>query len=84
MLRTWGYLVMNRIVMAPLSRNRSYNHIPQPHAAVYYSQRASKGGLLIAEGTAVSSTAYGYLHYTLCVFHHRNDWTYNSLLFLCV
>ncbi|XP_073026238.1 putative 12-oxophytodienoate reductase 11 [Primulina eburnea] len=50
----------HRIVLAPLTRNRSYNNVPQPHAAVYYSQRATKGGLLISEATGVSDTAQGY------------------------
>ncbi|KAL2477587.1 12-oxophytodienoate reductase 1 [Forsythia ovata] len=52
----------HRVVLAPLTRNRSYNNIPQPHAAVYYSQRASSGGLLITEATGVSDTAQGYPH----------------------
>ncbi|XP_075478710.1 LOW QUALITY PROTEIN: putative 12-oxophytodienoate reductase 11 [Primulina tabacum] len=50
----------HRIVLAPLTRNRSYNNVPKPHAAVYYSQRATKGGLLITEATGVSDTAQGY------------------------
>ncbi|XP_051146758.1 putative 12-oxophytodienoate reductase 11 [Andrographis paniculata] len=50
----------HRIVLAPLTRCRSKNNIPQPHAAVYYSQRATEGGLLIAEATGVSDTAQGY------------------------
>ncbi|KAK9167768.1 hypothetical protein Scep_002959 [Stephania cephalantha] len=50
----------HRIVLPPLTRNRSFNNIPQPHAAVYYSQRATDGGLLIAEATGVSDTAQGY------------------------
>ncbi|KZV48195.1 12-oxophytodienoate reductase 1-like [Dorcoceras hygrometricum] len=50
----------HRIVLAPLTRNRSYNNVPQPHAAVYYSQRATKGGLLITEATGISDTAQGY------------------------
>ena len=49
----------NRIVLAPLTRNRSPNAIPGPHAADYYAQRAS-GGLLITEATAVSHQAQGY------------------------
>ncbi|CAN6202098.1 unnamed protein product [Urochloa humidicola] len=36
----------HRVVLAPLTRCRSYGNVPQPHAAVYYSQRATKGGLL--------------------------------------
>ncbi|KAF2296964.1 hypothetical protein GH714_013714 [Hevea brasiliensis] len=41
-------------------RQRSYNNVPQPHAILYYSQRTTKGGLLIAEATGVSDTAQGY------------------------
>nr|WCQ76798.1 OPR3-4 [Salvia miltiorrhiza] len=55
-----NWVALNRIVLAPLTRNRSYNNVPQPHAALYYSQRATKGGLLITEGTGVSDTAQGY------------------------
>lgn len=48
-----------RVVLAPLTRQRSYNNVPQPHAILYYSQRTTKGGLLIAEATGVSDTAQG-------------------------
>ncbi|XP_068659663.1 putative 12-oxophytodienoate reductase 11 [Aristolochia californica] len=50
----------HRIVLAPLSRQRSYGNVPQPHAILYYSQRTTKGGLLITEATGVSDTAQGY------------------------
>ncbi|WVZ10486.1 hypothetical protein V8G54_015016 [Vigna mungo] len=50
----------HRVVLAPLTRERSYNNVPQPHAVLYYSQRTSNGGLLIAEATGVSDTAQGY------------------------
>ncbi|KAF6995411.1 hypothetical protein CFC21_011915 [Triticum aestivum] len=50
----------HRVVLAPLTRQRSYGNVPQPHAGVYYAQRATKGGLLIAEATGVSDTAQGY------------------------
>ncbi|XP_038683780.1 putative 12-oxophytodienoate reductase 11 [Tripterygium wilfordii] len=50
----------HRIVLAPLTRQRSYNNVPQPHAILYYSQRTTKGGLLICEATGVSDTAQGY------------------------
>ncbi|KAJ6763522.1 putative proteinDH OXIDOREDUCTASE-RELATED [Salix purpurea] len=56
------YNLSHRIVLAPLTRQRSYDNVPQPHAVLYYSQRATKGGLLIAEATDVSETARGYLH----------------------
>ncbi|XP_057952221.1 12-oxophytodienoate reductase 2-like [Malania oleifera] len=50
----------HRIVLAPLTRQRSFNNVPQPHAILYYSQRTTKGGLLIAEATGISDTAQGY------------------------
>lgn len=50
----------HRIVLAPLTRQRSYGTIPQPHAILYYSQRTTNGGLLISEATGVSDTAQGY------------------------
>ncbi|BBG95974.1 12-oxophytodienoate reductase 1 [Prunus dulcis] len=51
---------MGKVVLAPLTRQRSYGNVPQPHAILYYSQRTSNGGLLIAEATGVSDTAQGY------------------------
>jgi len=33
--------------------------MPQPHAILYYSQRATNGGFLITEATGVSDTAQG-------------------------
>jgi N-ethylmaleimide reductase len=49
----------NRIVMAPLTRNRAPNAIPTPLMAEYYSQRAA-AGLLISEATAISHQGQGY------------------------
>ena len=50
----------NRIVMAPLTRNRAGpGLVPGPLAAEYYRQRAS-AGLIIAEATQVSAQAQGY------------------------
>ena len=50
----------NRIVMAPLTRNRAAaGFVPGPHAAEYYTQRAS-AGLLIAEATQISQQGQGY------------------------
>ncbi|KZV37324.1 12-oxophytodienoate reductase 2-like [Dorcoceras hygrometricum] len=55
-----NFRLSHRIVLAPLTRQRSYNNVPQPHAILYYSQRATKGGFLLAEATGVSDTAQGY------------------------
>ncbi|KAL8137339.1 hypothetical protein V2J09_003340 [Rumex salicifolius] len=54
------FSLSHRVVLAPLTRQRSYGNVPQPHAILYYSQRASKGALLITEATGVSDTAQGY------------------------
>ncbi|KAI3868448.1 hypothetical protein MKW92_021836 [Papaver armeniacum] len=55
-----NYQLSHRVVLAPLTRSRSYGNVPQPHASLYYSQRASNGGFLITEATGVSETAQGY------------------------
>jgi N-ethylmaleimide reductase len=49
----------NRIVMAPLTRNRAPDATPTPLMAQYYAQRAD-AGLLISEATAVSHQGQGY------------------------
>ena len=49
----------NRIVMAPLTRNRAPDAIPTLMMAEYYVQRAT-AGLLITEATAISHQAQGY------------------------
>ncbi len=49
----------NRIVMAPLTRNRAPGAIPTPLMATYYRQRAS-AGLIITEATAISHQGQGY------------------------
>jgi N-ethylmaleimide reductase len=50
----------NRIVMAPLTRNRAgAGFVPGELAAEYYSQRAS-AGLLISEATQISQQGQGY------------------------
>lgn len=53
--------VPNRIVMAPLTRNRALRDGDVPHAlnAEYYAQRAT-AGLLISEGTQISPEGKGY------------------------
>ena len=49
----------NRVVMAPLTRNRSPRAVPLPITATYYAQRAT-AGLLITEATAISHQGQGY------------------------
>ncbi|MDE2155718.1 MAG: alkene reductase [Xanthomonadaceae bacterium] len=55
-----GLMLANRIVMAPLTRNRAAaGLVPSALAATYYAQRAS-AGLIITEATQVSAQAQGY------------------------
>jgi N-ethylmaleimide reductase len=49
----------NRVVMAPLTRNRSPKAIPNNLNVTYYEQRAT-AGLIVTEGTPVSHQGQGY------------------------
>ena len=53
----------NRVVMAPMTRNRAENKdlVPVEIMATYYAQRAS-AGLLISEGSQVSAQGVGYMN----------------------
>ena len=53
----------SRIVMAPLTRNRAPNAMPNALMAEYYAQRANPAtgaGLIITEATAISHQGQGY------------------------
>jgi N-ethylmaleimide reductase len=59
-IRAGALKLANRIVMAPLTRNRAGpGLVPGPFALDYYVQRAS-AGLIIAEATQISAQAQGY------------------------
>ena len=49
----------NRIVMAPLTRNRSPGAVPNTLNVTYYEQRAT-AGLIITEATAITHQGQGY------------------------
>jgi len=50
----------NRIIMAPLTRNRAgEGGVPQDLNVTYYAQRAT-AGLIITEATPISAMAHGY------------------------
>ncbi|MFA6126806.1 MAG: alkene reductase [Bacteroidales bacterium] len=51
--------VANRIVMAPMTRCRAIEHVPNALMAAYYEQR-SGAGLIITEGTSPSPNGLGY------------------------
>ena len=64
--RVGAFQLDNRIVMAPLTRNRAGpGLVPGPLAAEYYRQRAT-AGLIVAEATQVSEQAQGYAHTPGC------------------
>src|SRR5882762_8789369 len=62
LLQPWYLLLLNRVVMAPLTRGRANNsgHVPNDLMREYYEQRAT-AGLIISEGTWVSEEGQGWL-----------------------
>ncbi|MGY3440443.1 MULTISPECIES: alkene reductase [unclassified Bradyrhizobium] len=60
-LKVGPYELKHRVVMAPLTRMRAARPslAPRPMNAEYYAQRATPGGLLIAEASPVVATGFG-------------------------
>lgn len=59
-VRIGRHTLKNRVVLAPLTRNRAgAGNVPGPLNAEYYVQRAT-GGLLITEATQISPQGVGY------------------------
>ncbi len=60
-LQVGAYRLAHRVAMAPLTRMRAErsSFVPRPLNAEYYGQRATAGGLLIAEATPVMVTGRG-------------------------
>src|SRR3982074_350019 len=60
-LQVGPYLLQHRVVMAPLTRMRAEttSYAPRPLNAEYYGQRATPGGLIIAEASPVAATGRG-------------------------
>ncbi|MFT0716565.1 alkene reductase [Flagellimonas lutimaris] len=54
-----GLELKNRIIMAPMTRSRAIDNIPNNLMKEYYSQRSS-AGLILSEATAVSPNGTGY------------------------
>jgi N-ethylmaleimide reductase len=50
----------NHIVMAPMTRNRAIDYLPNELMAEYYRQRAG-AGLIVTEGTSPSPNGLGYV-----------------------
>ena len=60
-LKIGPYRLKHRLVMAPLTRMRAAKPslAPRPLNSEYYAQRATAGGLLIAEASPVAATGFG-------------------------
>src|SRR6185437_5836463 len=60
-LKVGPYHLQHRVMLAPLTRMRAAKPSLAPRAlnAEYYAQRATPGGLLIAEASPVQSTGFG-------------------------
>jgi N-ethylmaleimide reductase len=60
-LQVGPYRLAHRVVLAPLTRMRAAKPAlaPRPLNAEYYAQRATPGGLLIAEASPVAATGFG-------------------------
>jgi N-ethylmaleimide reductase len=60
-LKVGPYELSHRVVMAPLTRMRAGQADNSPHAlnVEYYAQRATKGGLIIAEASQVTPSGQG-------------------------
>jgi N-ethylmaleimide reductase len=58
-LHVGAWTLPNRVVMAPLTRNRAPGGVPTKLMATYYAQRAS-AGLIVSEATAITRQGQGY------------------------
>ena len=54
-----GHTLKNRLVMAPLTRCRAIDNVPNELMVEYYTQR-SNAGLIVTEGTSPSPNGLGY------------------------
>lgn len=54
-----GFKLKNHLVMAPMTRSRAVDNVPNELMATYYAQR-SGAGLIITEGTSPSPEGLGY------------------------
>src|SRR3984893_12841441 len=55
-----GTLLANRVLMAPMTKSRAQDTVPDAKTALYYRQRAG-AGLIVTEGSQISVEGTGYL-----------------------
>lgn len=64
----------NRLVMAPMTRNRAPACVPNERMVAYYVQRAT-AGLIVTEGTQITAVAQGYQETPgIYTDEHRAGW----------
>lgn len=67
-------LLKNRVVMAPMTRSRCINNMPNQLVETYYAQRA-EAGLIITEGISPSDNGLGYARIPgLFTSDHAHAW----------
>ncbi|PWA95606.1 artemisinic aldehyde delta-11(13) reductase [Artemisia annua] len=57
-----NFNLSHRVVLAPMTRCRAINAIPNEALVEYYRQRSTAGGFLITEGTMISPSSAGFPH----------------------
>lgn len=71
-VRIGTFELPNRLVMAPMTRNRAgVGNVPSALNATYYAQRAG-AALIVTEGTQISPQGLGYPQHTRHPFR-RSD-----------
>ncbi|KAI8830062.1 NADH:flavin oxidoreductase/NADH oxidase [Chytriomyces cf. hyalinus JEL632] len=69
----------HRVSLAPLTRSRSPGFVANALNALYYSQRATKGGLLISEGTCIDPYSNGYANVPfIFTKEHAEGWALST------
>ena len=59
-LKRGKFNLSHRVVLAPVTRCRALDYVPQLAHIEFYAKRATFGGLLITEAVAVAQEAIGY------------------------
>ena len=67
-LKRGKFNLSHRVVLAPVTRCRALDYVPQLAHVEFYAKRATFGGLLITEAVAVAQEAIGYEQ--LYIYHN--------------
>ena len=78
-LKRGKFNLSHRVVLAPVTRCRALDYVPQLAHVEFYAKRATFGGLLITEAVAVAQEAIGYEQ--LYIYH---NFYCNSYMHACI